>query len=97
VWGSEAALEMTRAMSQAAHFQPIAIAVPTEREREELICEAALLHMPEADFRMAIHEASQFASNPAHTARRISAICNKRGLAWEFALDEGFRRIPTDR
>jgi hypothetical protein len=94
VWGSAEAREMTRAMAQAAHFQPIAIAMPTEREREEMICEAALFHMPEADFRLAMHEASQFAAHPSHTARRIASICKKRGLAWDFTLDEGFRRIP---
>jgi hypothetical protein len=92
-WGDEPAREMTAAVSQAAHFQPILVAVPTEHEREEMTCEAILLHMPEPDFRLAVHEACQFVAHPDRAAKRVSAICDTRGIAWRFTAREGFRRI----
>jgi hypothetical protein len=92
-WGDERASEMNVAVSQAAHFQPIVVAVPTEHEREELTSEALLLSMPEPDFRLAVHEACQFVAHPDRAAKRIAAICDTRGIAWRFSAREGFRRI----
>ena len=83
---------MRTAVAQAAIYQPMLVSIPTARQRKDMISEAILLHMPEPDFRLAVSNARRVAAHPARTARRISAICNRHGLPWEFTDSEGFRR-----
>ena len=90
-WGAAAARELRAAVAQASIYQPILVSIPTARQKEELVCEAVLLHMPEPDFRLSVSEACRGAANQARTAKRISTICKRRGLSWEFTVEQGFR------
>lgn len=89
--GDAAARQLRSAVAQAAIFQPMLVGVPTVRQKQELISEAVLLHMPGPDFRLAVFQAIGRCAHPAHAAKRISAICKNAGLPWEFTLEEGFR------
>ena len=92
-WGESPAREMKIAVAQAANYQAIVVSVPNQRQKREIISEAMLLHMPEPDFRLSVYEASQLVAHPERTAHRISSICKKRGIPWEFTVSEGFRWV----
>jgi len=92
-WGDAAAQQLRGAVAQAAIYQPILVRIPTEREREEMVGEAVLLHMPESEFRLCVSRVSGTVAHPARTAKRISAICRRLRLPWEFTVNEGFRRL----
>ena len=97
LWADDAAHELRTAVAQAAIYQPTLVSIPTARQRKEMIAEATLLHMPEPDFRLAASEVRGIVAHPVRTAKRISAICRRHGLPWEFTVDEGFRWVgdPT--
>ena len=97
LWGDGPAHEMRAAMAQAANYQPIVVSVPTARQKEEMISEAMLLHMPEPDFRAAVSEVSSVVSYADRTAERISGICKAHGIPWEFTASGGFRWAGGER
>lgn len=93
VWGDAPADRMHNAGARAANEQPSVVAFGDTQRAEERIATALLLTMPEPDFRLAVFEAvrqHQLASDPV---ARITSICRKRGMPWEFTAAEGFRWI----
>jgi hypothetical protein len=93
LWGDDAAHELRTAVAQAAIYQPTLVSIPTARQRKEMVAEATLLHVPEPDFRLGVSDVRHIVAHPVRTAKRISAICKRHGLPWEFTVDEGFRWV----
>jgi hypothetical protein len=92
VWGDAPADRLTNAVKRAADEQPAAVSVGAVRRGEEAVTEAALLYMPEPDFRVAVFKA--FGRNKLNTTvTRITSICRKRGIPWEFNGSDGFRWV----
>ena len=58
--------------------------------KEEAIANALLLHMPEPDFRLAVHKATQERDLAVNPVDRINRICQRRGIPWEFTAADGF-------
>ncbi len=80
----------------AADEQPAAVSVGAVRRGEEAVTEAALLYMPEPDFRVAVFKA--FSRNRLNsTVTRITGICRKRGIPWEFNDSDGFRWVGDEQ
>jgi hypothetical protein len=93
VWGYALADRMSSALTRAINEQPTIVAFGDTQRAEERAANAVLLHMPEPDFRGAVFEAvgvQRLASSPVE---RITNICRRRGIPWEFTSEEGFRWI----
>jgi hypothetical protein len=93
VWGDSPADRMSNAVARAVNEQPTVVAFGDTQRAEERVANAVLLAMPEPDFRMAVLEVvrgHRLASDPV---ARITSICRKRGIPWEFTSSEGFRWI----
>lgn len=93
VWGDAPADRIYNAVARAANEQPSVVAFGDTQRNEERVATTLLLSMPEPDFRLAIFEAIRqhvLASDPVS---RITSICKKRGIPWEFTTSEGFRWI----
>jgi hypothetical protein len=92
VWGDAPADRLTNAVKRAADEQPAAASAGAVRRGEEAVTEAALLYMPEPDFRLAVFKA--FSRDKLNsTVTRITSICRKRGIPWEFNGSDGFRWV----
>ncbi len=92
VWGDGPADRLTNAVRRAVEEQPAAPSVGAVRRNEEAVTEAALLYIPEPDFRVAVFRA--FSKDRLNTTvTRITSICRKRGIPWEFNISDGFRWI----
>jgi HEPN domain-containing protein len=59
-------------------------------QQEEMAEEAKLLYMPEPDFRLAVLLTVHVYGLAADPSARITAICKRRGIPWEFTASEGF-------
>jgi hypothetical protein len=95
VWLDAPADRLINAVKRAAGEQPAAVSVGAVRQGEEAVTEAALLHMPEPDFRVAVFKA--FSKDKLNsTVTRITSICRKRGIPWEFNRSDGFRWIGDE-
>ncbi len=93
VWGDAPADRMTNAVARAANEQPTVVAFGDTQRAEERVANALLLHMPEPDYRLAVFQAVSQQSLAASPVERITSICRKRGIPWEFTASEGFRWI----
>jgi HEPN domain-containing protein len=88
VWGDASADRMHEAVRQAN-----ATRVWTSIElaqQEDMAEEAKLLYMPEPDFRLAVLLTVHVYGLAADPSARITAICKRRGIPWEFTASEGF-------
>jgi hypothetical protein len=93
VWGDAPTDRMSNAVARVASEVSMVVSAASINRREENVAEAMLVYMPEPDFRLAVFEATRqhrLASNPV---ARITSICKKRGIPWEFTAREGFRWI----
>jgi hypothetical protein len=95
VWGDSPADRLTNAVRRAADEQPAAVSTGAVRRGEEAVTEAALLYMPEPDFRVAVFQAFT-RSRLNTTVTRITDICRKRGIPWEFNGSDGFRWVGDE-
>jgi len=93
VRGDAPADRMSNAVARAANEQPTVVALGDAQRAEERVATAMLLSMPEPDFRLAISEAVHHHKLATNPVARITSICRKRGIPWEFAAGEGFRWI----
>jgi hypothetical protein len=91
VWGDALADRMYEAGARATEEQPTVAAVGDTQRAEERVANAMLLHMPEPDFRSAVFEASKHHKLASDPVSRVTSICKKRGIPWEFTATEGFR------
>jgi hypothetical protein len=96
VWGDAPADRLTNAVKRAGDNQPTMVSFGAVRRGEEAVTEAALLHMPEPDFRVAVFKA--FSRNKLNTTvTRVTSICRKRGIPWEFNYSDGFRWVGDEQ
>jgi hypothetical protein len=93
VWGDAPADRMSNAAARAANEQSTVIAFGDTQRAEERVASAMLLHMPEPDFRLAVFETVERGKLAGSPVARITSICKKRGIPWEFTASEGFRWI----
>jgi len=93
VWGESPADRMSNAVARAINEQPTIIAFGDTQRAEERAANAVLLHMPEPDFRGAVSEAVRQQQLAASPVERITNICRRRGIPWEFTAREGFRWV----
>lgn len=96
VWGDAPADQMSNAAARAANEQPTVIAFGDTQRAEERVASAMLLHMPEPDFRLAVSETVERGKLASSPVARITSICKKRGIPWEFTASEGFRWIGDE-
>jgi len=90
VWGDAPADRMSNAVARAVNERPTGVSVMGMNGHDEAIAEAVILYMPEPDFRLAVSEAARQHSLASDPAARITNICKKRGIPWEFTSNEGF-------
>ena|GEM_PF-1702230 len=96
VWLDGPADRLINVVKRAADEQPAAPSVGAVRRSEEAVIEAVLLYMPEPDFRVAVFKA--FSKDKLNsTITRITSICRKRGIPWEFNLSDGFGWIGDEQ
>ncbi len=93
VWGDEAADDVGYAVVVAQNRQSTIPSFGEPHRANEAIANALLLHMPEPDFRSSVFRAVQELRLAASPVERITSICRKRGIPWEFTANEGFRWI----
>jgi hypothetical protein len=93
VWGDALADRMYNAGDRAANEPITVVSGASINRREENVAEAMLIHMPEPDFRLAVYEAYERGQLTADPITRITNICKKRGIPWEFTTSEGFRWV----
>jgi hypothetical protein len=87
VWGDPSADRMHEAVKQVA-TQRVWTSIELAQQ-EEAADEVKLLYMPEPDFRLAvILTVRTYGPDPS---TRITAICKRRGIPWEFSAQHGFR------
>jgi hypothetical protein len=90
VWGDAPADRMSNAVARAVNESPRAVSVVSMNDHEEGIAGAMLLYMPDPDFRLAVSDAVRQHPLTSDPAGRITSICKKRGISWEFTASEGF-------
>jgi hypothetical protein len=94
VWGADAAAEVENAGARAANEgSRLVVAVGDSQRQEERVATAILVTMPEPDFRLAVFEVVQQQQIASDPVARITNICRKRGIPWEFTVSEGFRWV----
>jgi hypothetical protein len=93
VWGDAPADRMNSALTRAINEQSTIVAFGDTQRAEERAANAVLLYMPEPDFRGAVFEAVRQQRLAASPVERITSICRRRGIPWEFTASEGFRWI----
>ena len=89
VWGEDAATDVGYAVNVRANEMSTVPSMGDAYRKEEEIANALLLHMPEPDFRLAVHKATQerdLAIEPGWTASTRSASA---------AASRGSSRPPT--
>jgi hypothetical protein len=90
VWGAEMAENVRFVATVTANEQSTIPSFSDPYRAENAVANAVLLHMPEPDFRLAVFQAvhdQRFAASPAE---RITSICKRRGIPWEFTESDGF-------
>lgn len=90
VWGDDADDDASYAVAVTTNEQSTIPSLGNVHRREEAVANALLQHMPEADFRLAIHRAVQEHTLAANPVERIKNICKRRGIPWEFTAADGF-------
>lgn len=93
VWGDAPADRMSNAVARALNEQPTILGPADAQRAEEQAANAVLIHMPEPDFRGAVFEAVRQQRLATSPVERITSICRRRGIPWEFTTSEGFRWI----
>jgi hypothetical protein len=93
VWGEDAATDLGYAVNVRANEMSTVPAYGEAHRKEQEIANAALLHVPEPDFRLAVHRAVQEQKLAANPVERINTICKRRGIPWEFTAADGFTWI----
>ncbi len=93
VWGDDAGDEVGYALVQAANEQPTIVAYGDAQRADERGANALMLHMPEPDFRLAVHKAVQERDLAVNPVDRINTVCQRRGIPWEFTAADGFAWI----
>jgi HEPN domain-containing protein len=93
VWGEDAAEEVGYAVTVRLNEQSTIPSFGDAYRGEENVANAALLHVPEPDFRLAVHKAVQEQTLAINPLERINAICGRRGIPWEFTAADGFTWI----
>jgi hypothetical protein len=93
VWGDAPADRMSNAVARAVNEQPTVVAFGDTQRAEERVANAVVLAMPEPDFRVAVFEVARGHTLASDPVARITSICRKRGIPWEFTAGEGFRWI----
>lgn len=93
VWGDSPADRLTNAIARAANEESTIMSFADGQRAEGQVASAFLLHMPEPDFRSAVFEAVHQGQPTSDPVARITSICKKRGIPWDFTASEGFRWI----
>jgi hypothetical protein len=93
VWGDAPADRMSNTVDRAANEQPTVVTPGDAQRATEQVMTAMLLSMLEPDFRLAISEAVHHHKLATNPVARITSICKKRGIPWEFTESEGFRWV----
>jgi hypothetical protein len=97
VWGDSPADRMSNALARAANEVPTILSPGEAQRAEEHAANAVLLHMPEPDFRVAVSDTVRQQRLAASPVDRITNICRRRGIPWEFTASEGSAGWVTRR
>jgi hypothetical protein len=96
VWGDASADRIYEAVRRTDSERPRVVSMSSIRAHDEEVIEAMLQHMPGPDFRLAIAEAVRAYRMPADPSPRITDICKRRGIPWDFTRQAGFRWIGDE-
>lgn len=93
VWGDDAAEDVAYVVTIVSNEQSTIPSFGDPHRAENAVANALLLHMPEPDFRLAVFQAVRDQPLTANPAERITSICKRRGIPWEFTASDGFTWI----
>lgn len=93
VWGDASADRMYEAVRRADSERSIVVSMSRIRQHDEDVIGAMLQHMPEPDFRLAVSDAVRAHRLAADPSERITGVCKRRGIPWDFTTSGGFRWV----
>lgn len=93
VHGHGVRFQLGRAASEAAAEAEFPMDFRGRIDSRDAGARALLLHMPEADFRLAVEDALRIGLRMEDSAPRITTVCRTRGAPWIFDASEGFQWV----